>query len=371
MADSLTEPHRLPALDIVCPTPETAMALTGTARRLGITTKTKHTRDTDRVTVREPDAITALLTHIGAPDTAAAWAQQRTHHREHTPRRPALRLRRRHPHPRHPRRGRRRRPGGPGPAHPRRGARTFGSDELTPASGSFITARVRASPSSGTLRYRVARLTPRTWATSVTGVFSPIIFRACFNFAGLNTVGPAEAATLPSRGQPGEGALLDEFPFEAGKGPEHVKDQPPAGGGGVNALLHRFEAHSPGFQLPDGLDQMWQRPTQPVQAPHHQRVPRPQVIKHRRQLRTVSPATAGGVRPNPGTPRGPQRVLLQHGGLLRGGHPRITQKLAHAHTLLHNPPTSHPVKHRFRTVLLQHPAVALTCRPILAAAVLL
>jgi len=85
VAGSLSEPHRLPALDIVCPTPETAMALTGTARRLGITTKTKHTPDTDRVTVRDPDAITALLTHIGAPDTAAAWAQQRTHYSEHTP----------------------------------------------------------------------------------------------------------------------------------------------------------------------------------------------------------------------------------------------------------------------------------------------
>ena len=85
VAGSLTEPHRLPALDIVCPSPETAMALTGTARRLGITTKTKHIRDTDRVTVRDPDAITALLTHIGAPDTAAAWAQQRTHHYEHNP----------------------------------------------------------------------------------------------------------------------------------------------------------------------------------------------------------------------------------------------------------------------------------------------
>jgi len=85
VAGSLTEPHRLPALDIVCPTPETAMALTGTARRLGITTKIKHIRDVDRVTVREPDAITALLTHIGAPDTAAAWAQQRTHYHEHTP----------------------------------------------------------------------------------------------------------------------------------------------------------------------------------------------------------------------------------------------------------------------------------------------
>ncbi len=61
------------------------MALTGTARRLGITTKTKHLRGVDLVTVREPDAITALLTTIGAPDTAATWARERTHHHEHTP----------------------------------------------------------------------------------------------------------------------------------------------------------------------------------------------------------------------------------------------------------------------------------------------
>ncbi len=84
-AGSLTEPHRFPALDITYPSLEAAMALTGAARRLGITTKTKHLRDVDRVTVREPDAITALLTHIGAPDTAATWARDRTHHREHTP----------------------------------------------------------------------------------------------------------------------------------------------------------------------------------------------------------------------------------------------------------------------------------------------
>ncbi len=84
-AGSLTEPHRSPALDITCPSLEAAMALTGTARRLGITTKTKHLRGVDLVTVREPDAITALLTQIGAPDTAATWARERTHHREHTP----------------------------------------------------------------------------------------------------------------------------------------------------------------------------------------------------------------------------------------------------------------------------------------------
>jgi len=84
-AGSLTEPHRSPALEVACPSLETAMALTGAARRLGITTKTKHLRDVDLVTVREPDAITALLTTIGAPDTAATWARDRTHHREHTP----------------------------------------------------------------------------------------------------------------------------------------------------------------------------------------------------------------------------------------------------------------------------------------------
>jgi len=81
----LTEPHRFPALDITCPSLETAMALTGTARRLGITTKTKHLRDVDRVTIREPHAITTLLTTIGAPDTANTWAHHRTQRHEHTP----------------------------------------------------------------------------------------------------------------------------------------------------------------------------------------------------------------------------------------------------------------------------------------------
>jgi len=85
VAGSLSQPHRSPALQVVCPSLEAAMALVGAARRLGITTKTKHLPDTDLVTVREPDAITALLTTIGATDTAATWARDRTHHREHTP----------------------------------------------------------------------------------------------------------------------------------------------------------------------------------------------------------------------------------------------------------------------------------------------
>ena len=118
VAGSLTEPHRFPALDIVYPSPETAMALTGTARRLGITTRTKHTPDTDRVTVREPDAITALSPPSVPRHRGHLGARPHPPPRAH-PHHPAARLRRRQPHPRHPRRGGRRHPGRTRPAHPR------------------------------------------------------------------------------------------------------------------------------------------------------------------------------------------------------------------------------------------------------------
>ncbi len=85
VAGSLTEPHRSPALELVCPSLEAALALIGAARRLGITARTKHIRDADRVTVRVPAAITALLTTMGGPDTAAAWADRRTYRPEPTP----------------------------------------------------------------------------------------------------------------------------------------------------------------------------------------------------------------------------------------------------------------------------------------------
>jgi len=85
VAGSLSQPHRSPALQVVCPSLEAAMALVGAARRLGITARTKHLPDTERVTVRDPAAITALLTTMGAPDTAAAWADRRTYRPEHTP----------------------------------------------------------------------------------------------------------------------------------------------------------------------------------------------------------------------------------------------------------------------------------------------
>ena len=74
---SLTEPGRSSALEITAPGPEAALALVGSARRLGITAKAREVRGVDRVVVRDGDAIGALLTLMGATDSFLAWEERR------------------------------------------------------------------------------------------------------------------------------------------------------------------------------------------------------------------------------------------------------------------------------------------------------
>jgi DNA-binding protein WhiA len=62
---SLTEPGRSSALEITCPGPEAALALVGSARRLGI------------VVIRDGDAIGVLLTRLGAHESVLAWEERR------------------------------------------------------------------------------------------------------------------------------------------------------------------------------------------------------------------------------------------------------------------------------------------------------
>jgi len=88
---SLTDRSGSPALEVSCPTPEAAMALVGAARRLGITAKAREVRGSDRVLIRGPEGIGALLTRIGAPHTRASWEERRmrrTQARANTPRLP-------------------------------------------------------------------------------------------------------------------------------------------------------------------------------------------------------------------------------------------------------------------------------------------
>src|SRR3954465_988219 len=74
---SLPEPGRSSSLEVTCPGPEAAMALVGAARRLGIQAKAREVRGFDRVVVRDGDAISALLTRMGAHDAVLAWEERR------------------------------------------------------------------------------------------------------------------------------------------------------------------------------------------------------------------------------------------------------------------------------------------------------
>lgn len=74
---SLTEPGRSMALEFTCPGPETALALVGAARRVGVTAKPREVRGVDRVVVRDGDDIVTLLTQLGAHESVLAWEERR------------------------------------------------------------------------------------------------------------------------------------------------------------------------------------------------------------------------------------------------------------------------------------------------------
>lgn len=75
---SLTEPGRSSALEVTSPGPEAALALVGAARRLGITAKSREVRGVDRVVIRDGEAISELLTRLGAHDSVLQWEEKRT-----------------------------------------------------------------------------------------------------------------------------------------------------------------------------------------------------------------------------------------------------------------------------------------------------
>src|SRR6185312_2683937 len=74
---SLTEPGRSSALEVTCPGPESALALVGAARRLGLVAKAREVRGVDRVVIRDGEAIAQLLTRMGAHDALMVWEERR------------------------------------------------------------------------------------------------------------------------------------------------------------------------------------------------------------------------------------------------------------------------------------------------------
>jgi DNA-binding protein WhiA len=74
---SLMEPGRSASLEVTSPGSEAALALVGAARRLDIAAKAREVRGVDRVVIRDADAISALLTRLGAHDSVLAWEERR------------------------------------------------------------------------------------------------------------------------------------------------------------------------------------------------------------------------------------------------------------------------------------------------------
>ncbi|ALC05992.1 Putative sporulation transcription regulator WhiA [Corynebacterium deserti GIMN1.010] len=82
---SLSDPGRSSSLEVLCPGQETALALVGCARRIGVTAKTKDSRGNDRAIVRDAEAIGALLTRIGAQKSRLLWEEKRLSRDNRTP----------------------------------------------------------------------------------------------------------------------------------------------------------------------------------------------------------------------------------------------------------------------------------------------
>lgn len=76
-AGTLSDPGRSASLEVSCPNRETAMALVGSAGRLGISAKAREVRGVNRVVLREVEAINAMLATIGAKQVLAEWEKLR------------------------------------------------------------------------------------------------------------------------------------------------------------------------------------------------------------------------------------------------------------------------------------------------------
>lgn len=74
---SLTDPGRSTSLEVTAPGNESAMALVGVARRLGVAAKAREVRNVYRVVVRDGDAITELLKQIGCIEQVQKWEELR------------------------------------------------------------------------------------------------------------------------------------------------------------------------------------------------------------------------------------------------------------------------------------------------------
>ena len=74
----LTDPGRSTSLEVTAPGNESAMALVGVARRLGVSAKAREVRNVYRVVVRDGEAISELLRQMGCTEQVEKWDELRS-----------------------------------------------------------------------------------------------------------------------------------------------------------------------------------------------------------------------------------------------------------------------------------------------------
>lgn len=75
---TLSEPGKASLLDLLCPTRETAMALDGMARRLGVPMKLHRAKDNSiHIIIRDSETVERMLLLMGATRTSREWSGKR------------------------------------------------------------------------------------------------------------------------------------------------------------------------------------------------------------------------------------------------------------------------------------------------------
>ena len=75
---SLTAPERSYAMEVTCPSEQAGVAVVGVAKSIDLTATHREARRSYRVVIRDGEAISKMLTRMGAKKTVALWDEQRS-----------------------------------------------------------------------------------------------------------------------------------------------------------------------------------------------------------------------------------------------------------------------------------------------------
>ena len=175
----------------------------------------------------------------------------------------------------------------------------------------------------------MARLTPTAAAISRIGCWRARIASAAASFSALNDNGrPPSRPRARAAANPARVRSRMTSRSNSASAPKMWNCRRPAGGRGVDRFRQRSKADLARVKPIDRFDQVLQTSTQPVQAPHHQRVPRPQIVKAGIELRAMLQRARADVAKHPLAARRLKRVELQIEILLIGRHAGVTDHVA-------------------------------------------